>query len=142
VKPRDAFAQIAQEKPVRLATPHNVETSERDDVKTLERENAFTSQRDDASTPAAESTPPAMVTKPDTPAAPARRRGPTRQSTSARADASKRPHTSLYLSNAAMRALRIMAAEEGVSQQDLIREGLAMVFRKRHKDFAALDAEE
>lgn len=51
-----------------------------------------------------------------------------------------KPHTSVYMSNAALRELRIIAATEGVSHQDLFREALRDLFKRRGRDFDRLDS--
>ena len=51
----------------------------------------------------------------------------------------EKPHQSVYAHPVVFRELRKIAAAEGVKPQELYREGLREVFRRRGMDFDALD---
>lgn len=107
--------------------PASAVTSERDDVMTYKRDDV----KDRFPVPAREEERPRS-----------RARAPKAGKT---ADAKKpptKPHTSVYMSNAALRELRIIAATEGVSHQDLFREALRGLFKRRGRDFDNLDSQE
>ena len=106
--------------------PASVATSKRDDVITQERDDA----NERLPVPASEDE--------DRPR-PRARAPKAGKATDAKKPPTK-PHTSVYMSNAALRELRIIAATEGVSHQDLFREALRDLFKRRGRDFDRLDS--
>lgn len=57
----------------------------------------------------------------------------------AEASSGKRPHTSFYASEAVLRTIRVMAAEDGVRPQEIFRQAMKAYFKTRGKDFDVLD---
>ena len=57
----------------------------------------------------------------------------------AEAPSGKRPHTSFYASEAVLRTIRVLAAEDGVRPQEIFRQAMKAYFKTRGKDFDELD---
>lgn len=68
-----------------------------------------------------------------------RENGATPRGFNVRKERIEKPHQSVYAHPVVFRELRKIAAAEDVKPQDLYREGLREVFRRRGLDFDALD---
>lgn len=108
---KDTIAAVATREPVAEArtAPNNVVTSSGYHAETL--------QRHDAEDPI-----PASTLK-----------------KAAEVSGGKRPHTSFYASEAVLRTIRVLAAEDGVRPQEIFRQAMKAYFKTRGKDFDALD---
>jgi hypothetical protein len=108
---KDTIAAVAAREPISEAEPP------RNDVTTSSGDHAETRKRHDVADPI--------------PAVAPRR--------VAEATSGKRPHTSFYASEAVLRTIRVLAAEDGVRPQEIFRQAMKAYFKTRGKDFDALD---
>ena len=108
---KDTIAAVATREPAAEAPParHDVVTSSGDRAETLRRRDVEDLVPADAPKRASE------------------------------ASSGKRPHTSFYASEAVLRTIRVLAAEDGVRPQEIFRQAMKAYFRTRGKDFDALD---
>lgn len=107
---KDTIAAVATREPTAAAVPHaDVVASSGDRARTLQRHDA------------ADLIPVSPSGKPT------------------EAAGGKRPHTSFYASEAVLKTIRVLAAEDGVRPQEIFRRAMKAYFATREKDFDALD---